>query len=92
MCEWTSTKVVGAAGKDSTFFKLIPEAGTLQPGERANVTVTYTPNEARPFAMKIPLKVNHNPNKYVSWVTATLGWTMGVGYCCLRVTSDRLSD
>jgi len=61
--EWAFKKPMTNA-KDLSFFKFSPPSGTLQPGERANVSVEFTPREGRPFFLKIPIKIVQNPKQH----------------------------
>ena len=74
--EWSFKKPLTNA-KDLSFFKFSPSSGTLQPGERVNVAVEFTPREGRPFFLKIPIKIVQNPKRW--WKGGRGG---GKGYHC----------
>ena len=47
--------------KDWNFFVCEPAQGTLAPGARVQVQVTFTPTSERAYTVKIPFKLNNNP-------------------------------
>ncbi|GBG33770.1 Hydrocephalus-inducing protein-like [Hondaea fermentalgiana] len=54
-------KMAGQRGSDSRAIACVPMSGTLQPNERCNVEVTFTPREPRSYQSKLPIKVASNP-------------------------------
>mmetsp|Transcript_4036 Transcript_4036/g.9628 ORF Transcript_4036/g.9628 Transcript_4036/m.9628 type:complete len:4944 (+) Transcript_4036:104-14935(+) len=61
-CEWSCLQAIETLKKVSEF-TAVPSAGSLQPGEQANVAVTFTPVVDRPFNSKLPLRVQQNNAK-----------------------------
>ena len=42
---------------------VIPDKGTLNPGETCNVQVVFHPRTARSYNVKLPVRISQNPNK-----------------------------
>lgn len=60
--DWELKRPTGSAQtKDLAYFRLEPDSGTLQPGERVIVKAIFTPRDARPYQLKIPIKLANNP-------------------------------
>ncbi|RYY33399.1 hypothetical protein EON62_04265, partial [archaeon] len=49
--------------RDRDFFKVEPISGSLQPGERCMLTVSFTPAERRAYSVSIPLRLANNPKQ-----------------------------
>ena len=65
-----TSKELGGKQVPCEDFTVIPDKGTLNPGETCNVEVIFHPRTARAINVKIPVKVNQNPAKRVVKVTA----------------------
>lgn len=63
--EWGVKRHPDAAhSKDWGYFACEPATGTLQPGERINMEVTFTPGpDQEKYGIKFPIKVNANPRQ-----------------------------
>ncbi|CAE7277756.1 HYDIN, partial [Symbiodinium sp. KB8] len=60
---WEKAPLVGAPAvvKDGAFFEMEPSHGTLGPGQRCIVRVTFSPRQARSYAIAFPIRVANNP-------------------------------
>ena len=65
-----TSKEIGGKQLPCDDFTVIPDKGTLNPGETCNVQVIFHPRTARAFNAKIPLRVNQNPTKKTVKVAA----------------------
>jgi len=55
--EWDFKKPIGST-RDEGRFEVHPRGGTLMPGEKCNVSVTFSPGDERPHQLKVPLKIS----------------------------------
>ena len=64
---WSFQKALASEGqgaaKPCDDFTVIPEKGTLNPGETCNVELVFHPSTARTYTVKIPIRVNQNPTR-----------------------------
>ncbi len=81
-CEWSIKRpaVESVKTKDWTFFACEPCDGTLEPGARTNLKVTFTPAMGReaPYSLCLPIKVANNP-RVRELVCTAKGYTPKVG-------------
>lgn len=64
-CEWTVGNPLHKVSKEFTAFSISPWQGWLEPGERVNIHVSFTPNEERRWSYSIPLKIARNPHTHL---------------------------
>ena len=62
------------------FFKAEPETGTIQPGDRVNVQISFTPPDARPYRIKLPFKVTNNNMRTRSCLLKGVGVDLNVQF------------
>ena len=78
-CEWHLKRPMDSA-KDWEFFTCEPGRGTLQPGERRNVTITFEPVAGKEaYLQRVPFKINHNP-KMVAVQCRGRGFCLGMRF------------
>jgi hydrocephalus-inducing protein len=77
--EWQVRKPIQGAG-DWDFFKAEPESGVIQPSDRVNVQISFTPPDARPYRIKLPFKVQNNNMNTRSCLLKGVGVDLGVQF------------
>jgi len=63
--------LTGAAAKSAARFSYEPDHGTLRPGERQNVRVTFTPTGNQGYAYTVPFRIANNPAQKLLEVAGT---------------------
>ena len=77
--EWQVRKPIQGAG-DWDFFKAEPDFGVIQPADRVNVQISFTPPDARPYRIKLPFKVANNNMNTRSCLLKGTGVDLGVQF------------
>ena len=70
---WSFTKALQQENKkwgDCADFTVIPNSGTLNPGEACNVQVVFHPRTSQTYVAKIPIKIKDNPTKRMVKISA----------------------
>lgn len=60
--EWNAGNPMHKGSKEASAFNVSPWQGWLEPGERVNIHISFTPNEERKWSYGIPIKVMRNPH------------------------------
>lgn len=69
-CDWSyhykpDVAAAAAAAKEGERFQVVPQSGTLLPGQRQTVDVMFTPNSDKPFLQKLNFRCKDNPKQFV---------------------------
>ena len=69
-CTWkySATPDIATASKEGERFQIMPQAGTLLPGQRQSVDVMFTPNSDKPFQQKLTFRCNDNLKPFILFV------------------------
>ena len=65
-CDWWYYYKQDAAAKESgERFQVLPQSGTLLPGQKQTVDVMFIPNSDKPFLQKLVFKCKDNPKQFI---------------------------